>query len=148
MGEKSYCYKLKPQELNDLNRNRVNSVSKSELQKTRRKQWNLLGESLHIVDKKKLYQCFSNLVFFKYDLFLPQCKQAGGIDCNPSDWRLFIHGLSRNLKAMLLHNGNKHTSLPLIQSVNLKDEQSCFKILLDAFSTVGRSQEISKLWPS
>lgn len=111
----------------------------------RRNQWNLLGESLHIVDQRKFHQCFTRFVFFEYHLFLLQCKQAIGIACKPSDWRLFIHGLSSNLKAALLHNVNKHTLLPLVYSVNFKEVHSCFKILLDAFSTVGRSLQISNL---
>ncbi|XP_076359548.1 uncharacterized protein LOC143251981 isoform X1 [Tachypleus tridentatus] len=58
--------------------------------------------------------------------------EAIGIACNPNEWRLFINSSSRNLKAVLLHSGNKYPSLSLAHSVHLKEEYNSVKTLLEA----------------
>ena len=40
---------------------------------------------------------------------------------NPDEWRLFIHSSKRNLKCVLLHNGNKFVCIPVGHSVIVKE---------------------------
>jgi hypothetical protein len=39
----------------------------------------------------------------------------------PEEWRLFIALPKVSLKAVLVHNGNKHPSIPLVQAVHTKE---------------------------
>jgi hypothetical protein len=41
--------------------------------------------------------------------------------CDPNDVRLFIDSSKRSLKAVLLHNGNNFSSIPVAQSIHLKE---------------------------
>ncbi|KAI6646369.1 hypothetical protein LOD99_9240 [Oopsacas minuta] len=50
---------------------------------------------------------------------------------NPSDWRLFIDSSKRNLKCVLLHNGNIFGSIPIGYSVKLKEEYNNVKEILE-----------------
>ena len=54
-----------------------------------------------------------------------------GIPCIPNEWRLFIDSSSKSLKAVLLHNGNKHPSLPLAHSVHLKKTYENVKTVMN-----------------
>ena len=54
------------------------------------------------------------------------------IPCVLNDWRLFIDSSSRSLKAVLLHNGNRYPSIPLAQSVHIKENYANIKTLLIA----------------
>ena len=58
--------------------------------------------------------------------------EAIGITLNPKEWLVFIDSWCRSLKAMLLHNENMYPSLPLVHSVQFKEECKSIKILLDA----------------
>jgi hypothetical protein len=40
---------------------------------------------------------------------------------DPNDWRLFIDSSKKSLKAVLLHNGNKFASIPVANSIHLKE---------------------------
>ena len=53
------------------------------------------------------------------------------IPCIPNEWRLFIDCSSKSLKAVLLHNGKKHTSLLLAHSVHLKETYENVKTVLN-----------------
>lgn len=54
------------------------------------------------------------------------------IACNNSRPGLFIDSSSTSLKAMLLHDGNVCLSLLLVHTVQLKEDYSSVKTLLDA----------------
>ena len=45
-----------------------------------------------------------------------------------SDWRLFIDSSKQSLKAFLLRNGNVHPSIPIAQSVQIKEDRESIKI--------------------
>lgn len=49
-------------------------------------------------------------------------QQMGSQNYQPNDWRLFIDSSKRNLKCVLLHNGNKYGSIPIAHSTTLKEE--------------------------
>jgi hypothetical protein len=45
---------------------------------------------------------------------------ALGIKHDPQEWRLFIDSSKLSLKAVLLHNGNQHPSIPDGHAVHMK----------------------------
>jgi len=49
-------------------------------------------------------------------------KKIGLSEYNPSEWRLFIDSSKRNLKCVLLNNGNKYGSIPIGHSTTMKEE--------------------------
>ena len=57
--------------------------------------------------------------------------QEIGISYLPSDWRLFIDSSKRNLKAVLLYNGNVYPSIPIAHSVQMKEDRESLEILLE-----------------
>ncbi|XP_073511089.1 uncharacterized protein [Phyllobates terribilis] len=133
-------------DVNDLIRDLHLTKSNAELLTSRLKQWNLLVESLQITDQRKRQQTFSN--FFIREDGLCFCNnvaghfEAIGITCNPSEWRLFIDSSSRSLKAVLLHNGNNYPSLPMANSVYLKEEYTSVKMLLSALKSDNCGSEV------
>ena len=135
-AEERNPYYPNQKDLNDLIRDLGLTKSNAELLTSRLKQWNLLDESVQVMDQRKRHQAFSS--FFTYQDGLCFCHnvtslfEAIGITCNPNEWRLFIDSSCRSLKAVLLHNGNKYPSLPLAHSVHMKEEYSSIKALLDA----------------
>ena len=52
----------------------------------------------------------------------------------PGDWRLFIDSSKWTLKCVLLHNGNVYGSIPIGDSVELKGNHCCVKLVLDSLS--------------
>lgn len=123
-------------DINDLIRDLGLTKSNAELLTSRLRQWNLLDESVQITDQRKRHLHFST--FFSLQDGLCFCNNVAGlfeaieINCNPSEWRLFIDSSSRSLKAVLLHNGNKYPSLPMAHSVHLKEDYASVKMLLSA----------------
>ena len=65
--------------------------------------------------------------FFKMERGLVACNGVDGlmqtlnINHIPLDWRLFIDSFKLSLKAVLLHNGNTLTSIPVGHSVHNKE---------------------------
>jgi hypothetical protein len=57
--------------------------------------------------------------------------EALGHQHNTPEWRLFIDSSEFNLKAVLLHNGNKYPSVPLAHAVNMKESYENMKLLLE-----------------
>jgi hypothetical protein len=51
---------------------------------------------------------------------------------NPVEWRLFIDSSSSSLKGVLLHNGNKHPSIPIEYSIHMKEKHDNVKDLLES----------------
>ena len=49
-----------------------------------------------------------------------------------NDWRLFIDSSSRSLKVVLLHNGNRYSSILLAHPVHIKENYANIKTLLIA----------------
>ena len=48
-----------------------------------------------------------------------------------SHWRLFIDASKRSLKAVLLHNGNRYTFIPLAHTVHLREAYESIKTVLN-----------------
>ena len=53
-----------------------------------------------------------------------------GQEINPDKWRLFADSSKVSLKVVLLHNGNKFSSVPLAHAANMKESYESMKLLL------------------
>ena len=49
----------------------------------------------------------------------------------PSEWRLFVDSSSVSLKAVLLHNGNRLSSIPVAHSTHMEENYQNVKVLLE-----------------
>ncbi|GBM73724.1 hypothetical protein AVEN_251167-1 [Araneus ventricosus] len=58
--------------------------------------------------------------------------KALGLQHNPQEWRLFIDSSKVSLKAVLLHNGNKHPSISVGYAVHMKETYETFKHMLSS----------------
>jgi len=56
--------------------------------------------------------------------------QMGLTEYRPEDWRLFIDSSVRSLKCVLLHNGNRYSSIPIAHSTTLKEQYENVKLVL------------------
>jgi len=56
---------------------------------------------------------------------------AFGIKHDPHGWRLFIGSSKLSLKAVLLHNGNQHPSIPVGHAVHMKETNENLRQLLN-----------------
>jgi hypothetical protein len=116
---------LTQDELNDLVRDLELSKSKAELLGSRLKQWNLLEKNIQI---SSFHKCLQQLVsFFRKEDDLVFCYNVDGlmnalrIKHDPQEWRIFIDSSKLSLKAVLLHNGNQHLSIPVGHAVQMKE---------------------------
>ena len=122
-------------ELDDLIRDLGLTKSGAELLASRLGEWNLLGKDCKSTAYRKRHAQFS--VYFTVDGNLCYCKDANGlfvaigIEHIPSQWRLFIDSSSRSLKAVLLHNGNKHPSIPVAYSIQMSETYEKIQHLLN-----------------
>ena len=57
-----------------------------------------------------------------------------GHDYINTEWRLFTDSSSRSLKAVLFHNGNKYSSIPIGPSVQMKETHDSMDQLLSALN--------------
>jgi len=56
-----------------------------------------------------------------------------GHEYNLDHWRLFIDSSKMNLKVVLLHNGNRFPSVPLVHAASMKESYESMKLLLGKF---------------
>lgn len=123
------------QELNDLVRDLNLSKESSELLASRLNEKNLLCPGTYITfyrtREKDLLPYFSkeNKLVFCNDI-RGLLEKMGLIKYTPSEWRLFIDSSSRSLKCVLLHNGNKHGSIPIGHSTTMKEEYETISLVL------------------
>ena len=122
-------------ELDDLIRDLGLTKSGAELLASRLGEWNLLGKDCKSIAYRKRHAQFS--VYFTVDGNLSYCKDVNGlfaaigIEHVPSQWRLFIDSSSRSLKAVLLHNGSKHPSIPVAYSAQMSETYENIQHLLN-----------------
>ena len=127
-------------ELDDLTRDLGLTKAKAEILSSRLKEWNLLAPSCKISKPRKRHVTFANFYAMSSDsdhFSLCYCAniqglfQEIGVAYSASNWRLFIDGSKRSLKAVLLHNGNVYPSIPIAHSVQMKEDRESVKILLE-----------------
>ena len=54
-----------------------------------------------------------------------------GQEYNPEQWRFFVDSSKVSLKLVLLHNGNRFPSVPLVHAANMKESYESMKLLLE-----------------
>ena len=112
------------------------SKQQSELLASQLKQWNLVQEDVRITSFRNRNKDLAS--FFGMENKLCYCTNIPGLFTsldlphNPSEWRLFIDSSKRILKGVLLHNGNKYPSIPIVHSVHLKESYDNMELLLEA----------------
>ena len=153
-GNEPHC--ITQEDLNDLARDLCLSKQQSELLASRLKQWNLVQEDVRIISfrnrNKDLTSFFDMVNKLCYCTNIPGLFTSLGLPHNPSDWSLFIDSSKRSLKGVL-HNGNKYPSIPIVQSVHLKESYDNMELLLEAikyseyqWSLCGASRSLVFLW--
>ena len=126
------------QELNDLIRDLGLSKDRAEYLAAAPKKKNLLlkGTKAYVyLDSEKEFRKFftkdeeNSLVF---------CSDVKGLfdELKPNtykdeEWRLFIDSSNRILKAVVLRNGNLHTSIPIVHSTKVKETYENLQIVLE-----------------
>lgn len=126
---------------NDIVRDMGASLRGAEILASRLKQCNVTAPDFKITsgrkgDERQKYAEFYNV--HKEDNFeLVFCADVNGlfgmfgIAHVPNEWRLFIDGSTQSLKAVLLHNGNVHPSIPIAYALNFKETYENMETLLD-----------------
>ena len=99
--------------------------------------WNLL-EQVVKVSYRKRQQSLSSLSSKDGELVYYNdaegLLQELGCAHNPEEWRLFVESSKFCLKAVLLHNGYIHLSIPIAHSVHMKETYKNMDFLLKAIS--------------
>ena len=122
----SVPHKFEQAELNDLTRDLNLSKEAAQLLGSRLNSKNLLSSDTTFAwyrHREKEYT-----IYFLEDESLVYCVDIPGLithlgaeHYDPNDWRLFIDSNKISLKAILLHNGNKFSSVPVAHSVHIKN---------------------------
>lgn len=123
---------------NDLVRDSFMSQTSAEIVGSRLKEWNLVASDFRVTASRKrgnaaeFDACFSiheetNLVYCNDIEALFECFHFQHV---PADWRLFIDGSKASLKAVLLHIGNEHPSIPIAYGRYQKEEYDTIKLML------------------
>jgi hypothetical protein len=111
------------------------SKSQAEFLGSRFQGWNLLQKNTNIsifrYRPKYIVQYFASAGDLVYCTDIVNVVAALGQDHKTDKWRLFVDSLKHSLKAVLLHNGNKHPSIPIAYGVHIKETYENMKNLLD-----------------
>jgi hypothetical protein len=126
---------IKYSELADLTRDLCLTKQQAELLGSRLQEWNLLAPNTRTTIFRHRHKEIVN--YFAMEDNLCFCKDANGlmlqlghvhIHC---EWRLFIDSSKTSLKAVLLHNGNLFSSIPVAYSTTLKETYDNMAVLLE-----------------
>lgn len=121
-------------ELCDLTRDLYHSKAQSELLASRLRQWNLLHQDVRVCrfrDRNaELAQFFTTKDKLCYCTDVDSLLGCFNVQHRPSEWRLFLDSSRRSLKAVLLHIGNVHPSVPIGHSVHLTESYENLRFLL------------------
>ena len=124
-------------DLNDLARDLNLSKLQSELLGSRLQGWNLLEKDTKITKFRKRQNNLAS--YFSKSEYLVYCNDVSGLMAelgqqhNPDEWRLFIDSSRQSLKAVLIHIGNKKTSVPLAHSLYTKE---CYETMAYLLQTI------------
>lgn len=105
------------------------SIRNAELLASRLQQWNLVAKDFRVSAGRKRSSnsnfagCYKkdDETLLTYAVDIRQIFEILGHPYNPEEWRLFIDGSTKSLKAVLLHNGNKFASIPVIYGTDIKE---------------------------
>jgi hypothetical protein len=134
------------EELDDLIRKLQLPKSEAEFLASCLKEWRFLLPLCKISKYRTRHEEFSP--FFQTEESLYYCSNIRGLfkgigfPHHPQDWRLFIDSSTRSLKAVLLHNGKQHSSIPNAYSVHLQEDYGNIKLLLHKINYGGYQWDI------
>ncbi|CAH1107944.1 unnamed protein product [Psylliodes chrysocephalus] len=84
----------------------------------------------HLISQGELNDLVQNLSLLKSQSeFL--ASRLKGQKHDPRDWPLFIDSSKLSLKAVLVHNGNEYSSVPLAHAVNMKESYENMRVFLE-----------------
>lgn len=141
--DSDFCSEITPrllnqEDLDDLVRDLDLPKSSAELLGSRLQERNLLtpGTSVTVYRNREaqFVQFFSSKQDLVYCNNIEGLVTSMGIDYDANQWRLFIDSSKRSMKAVLLFNGNKVSSLPVAHSVTLKENYDNMKLLLSSLN--------------
>lgn len=122
-------------DLNDLVRDLKLSKNQSELLGSRLKEWNMLHPDTKVCrfrsrdeELKKFFFQEENLIYCND---ITSVMNFLDIEFEPQDWRLFIDSSKTSLKAVLLHNGNRFSSVPVAHAFGMKETYENMKLVLE-----------------
>lgn len=121
-------------ELSNLIRDLALTKGQAELLGSRLKEWNLLAPNTPISNFR--YRHTELVKYFAMDDNICYCKDVNGLmlqlgyEHKVTEWRLFIDSSKTSLKAVLLHNGNLFSSIPVAYSTHLKETYDNMAVLL------------------
>lgn len=126
---------LNQDQLDDLTRDLGLSKEHSELLASRLKQNNLVTPEVRVtryrIRETSIHQFFIEEPSICYCSDVDGLMASMGIIHNVEEWRLFIDSSCKSLKAVLLHIGNIHPSLPVAYSTSLKENHENIKLLFE-----------------
>ncbi len=126
-------YLVNNADLSDLVRDLTLTKGQAELLDSRLKEFNLLAPGTttsHFRHRLKEFEKFfamSDTICYCSDV--EGLMSSLGVEHNTEEWRLFIDSSKTNLKAVLLHNGNKYASVPVGYSIHLKETYETMSLL-------------------
>lgn len=124
-------------ELNDLIRDLCLSKESSQLLGSRLREKNLLERNTTFAWYRnremefRRFFSFDDTSSFVYCNNIEELVHELGIDYDPTEWRLFIDSSNKSLKAVLLHNGNQVSSVPVGHSVHLSENYENMRLMLN-----------------
>ena len=111
------------------------SKENAEILGSRLQQWNLLEPGTTIssfrIRNQSLDRYYASAENICYCKDIKGLMTELGCEHKPAHWRLFIDSSKTSLKAVLLHNGNIKSSIPVGYSILRKETYDTMKILLD-----------------
>lgn len=121
-------------ELNDLVRDLGLSKAKAELLGSRLQEWCLLspGTKISVFRRRQddITKFFAQVDSLCFCIDIEGLFSSLGCDYDPQEWRLFIDSSTLSLKAVLLHNGNAHPSIPVGYAAHMKETYENMEMLL------------------
>lgn len=97
----------------------------------------MLQKDVRVTAQRERHRTFASFFVTNPQPRLCYCNDVEGlfnemnIPYSSNDWRLFIDGSTKSLKAVLLHNAGFYPSIPLAHACHLKEEYSTIKRLLE-----------------
>ena len=119
-------YFINQKDLNDSARDLDLTREKSEILASRLQQCNLLASGFKVTEYRRRSQHLVRFGSMESELCycndIPGLFYALKLDCDASDWRLFIDASKECIKVVLLHIGNILLSIPVAYSTTLKEK--------------------------
>ena len=106
----------------------------AEILGSRLKGWNFLHQDIKVCFYRGRHEEFKD--FFSQEDGVVFCNdvcsamEVLGHEFNPNQWRLFTDSSKMSLKVVLLQNGIKLPSIPLVHAANMKESYESMKLLL------------------